>query len=536
MMMGPYETETGFALTSNGAIGFAQEIENKLALASAVTQAAAATAAAATASSQVAAVEQKDSKVVQSNRDAYSRMHITCEAIGGGDSGKQKMDLAHDHDKDAFHNALGLDEKDDMEHTGAGLFDSYSGRSMVETGASARSRKAFAISRNKDKLHDRVLVKRASEIIKQFHITKAYMEWQKLQGTFVEKMLPVDPFRVMHAVSSGEEGKDLSEEVKRNMKNSGKMLDVEWKFFLASLDDSIRSKMLISKQGLWGMLKNWEKTHPTQAKKSEGLLEAVCRSYDSLRKYVIYQQKLLGDFTGIGHKDVPEFFTPELKTKLDRFNEEYRAKRMEEMASKKKPGNKHEHENTKDKAHSDGVKAVAAAAGKIADAAKTMAENISKVSGQKKPKDPMPPKTSALAAAPKKPMAAAAAGQSSKMQMTQPAAAPGSKAPFRGGKHEQDFCMCAQPIPVPIKQAKDFCMCAQPIPVPVTGTPAPYPVATGGPLGFISKKAAKKMRRNMKQMQAIGWQPVPMTHAPYGYAPVMTGAPAPYAYAPVMYQ
>jgi hypothetical protein len=148
--MGPYETDTGFALTSCGAIGFAQDVEHKLALANAVTQQQAASSIA-----QNAAPEKTPtlSSVVTSNRDAYARMQITCEPIMDNNqmtSGKATRMQLHGSD----------DESEDYDHTlSSSLFDMNGQNEGLVTGKNILERHAFTIANNSEKF-DRTIQKR----------------------------------------------------------------------------------------------------------------------------------------------------------------------------------------------------------------------------------------------------------------------------------------------------------------------------------------------------------------------------------------
>lgn len=148
MMVQPYETGTGFALTHNGAIGFSHDVEAKMAqmkLSAQVESSGGNHNSNAQKSSDEGG--QCNDSVPKSNREAFERMHITCESIvDDGISYGAEMYNQHDDsdeslaDEDIHHIRMGAcamhgfdDENDDVDdgsdyeldegalHTGAGL-------------------------------------------------------------------------------------------------------------------------------------------------------------------------------------------------------------------------------------------------------------------------------------------------------------------------------------------------------------------------------------------------------------------------------
>ncbi len=113
-----YETGTGFSITSDGAIGFSHDIENRLAavnLSSTIQQAAPATVA----SLKDAPENNTLASKIRCNRDAFERMEITCESIVvPGFEGEDFEHSDYDEDEAEEHATLGAMMYTGVKHHG----------------------------------------------------------------------------------------------------------------------------------------------------------------------------------------------------------------------------------------------------------------------------------------------------------------------------------------------------------------------------------------------------------------------------------
>ncbi len=589
---GPYETETGFALTSNGAIGFAQEIENKLAVANSVIQA---TQQAAQVATPLASAPEQKSSGVQSNRDAYSRMQITCESIVDKEPlNKSRMSLYQQHDDEDLHDNAYL-ESDDHEHHQemhrlASLFEPAAGVYGVETGIDALSRIAFDIHHNTDvfsmEKHKSARTM-AKMLAKQWQIYRVFRQKLNLIHNTTGKSHRAGKgeglkpsINVFRAYEQTKSDPMVSQGDKDEFKGHVNKLMQLWDDLMIGMPEKYKQlSELNPKTNLWKAVQEMMSSarmgssEARFAVKKERILEEIYKKYAAIIAFI--EQK------GLPHRilsteEARARFSRTVMDEVDSIRKRYeegegkerKKKRKQEKKEQKKMAANKGHKEQHSEGHGSSDKALEAMAAVVKDSHKAivaMATNVGKMAeGNNKKNKPKntgsmngsttAQKTATPSSAPPKskpkptttatpPGAAAAAGAGKNtMQMQAPKTEAAKMAPFGGTDHHSDFCTCEQPIPMPITHA-----------APYTG--GRYPnntmpmTTTSGPFGFTSKKAAKKAAARQMQMQMqmqqqapmMAWQPVvPMTGAapavPYGYAP-MTAAPAvPYGYPPMMYQ
>ena len=575
----PYETNSGFALTSSGAIGFAPEIENKLALASAITQAAAA-APPAPAPAAAAASEQPQQQQggVQSNREAFARMQITCESIVNQDKRPEPLQSRREvsSNNDSFQDAEEDGEFDSHHreqemHRLASMFENSS-QYGIKTGLDALSRVAFEIHHNKDDFNADHL-KKAKALARQWQIYRIFR--QKLNqinetaGMSNRKGglgLPnsVNVFRANARVQMITE---IPRDIKDNLNLLVKKLTDLWNDFMSLMPDTEKKyAQLNPRLNFWKVVenmikRNWAGPETRKAERAKRILEEIYKVYAKAIKLI--EDKMLPH--GMPHREeVPEFFTDEVKDKLKSYKQKYRAEKKERKnrEEKKEEGKLNadaQHPSVNIHIHN----------GQVPPG--TMPEKVQSTSSQKKATASIPDKsvqkenkapnpkgsqgaTNSAAmtkqaggtSMPKQPSAAPPAPRPSRQQKMQVIPVPvpePKKAAFNTGEH--DFCTCEQSIPVPTTH--DFCTCEQPIPVPITHAGYAPAAFSGQGANRKARRAAAKMRMAPVVPMLPGaapataapavWQPVmapPTGAAPlYGYAP-MTAAPYPaYGYAPV---
>lgn len=566
MMSGPYETETGFALTPNGAIGFAQEIENKLAVANAVTQA---TAAQVKTLAATPAPEQKATGGVQSNRDAYARMQITCESIVDNNNKEKpmenrRMSLYQQHDDDLEDNAFDSGNEDEEHHQEmhhlASLFEPASGFHGVETGIDALSRIAFDIHHNPDVFsmenHKNARVM-AKKLAKQWQIYRVFRQkLNAIHGTTGkshrrgkgEGLAP--SINVFRSYDQTKNASGVSKEVKDEFSGHVKNLMQLWDDFMQGMPESYKQfAELNPKMNFWKAVNEMNekamkaadfRTFKRMGSKMK-ILEDIYKKYAAI---IVFIEKNHLPRIMPSTEEARQMFSKAVMEKVDEIRQRYhegegkerRKKRRQEKKQKKMAASTPHHQDPHHSKHDE--KVLEAAIGMAKDAHKALVNTtIAVANAAKKENSPknkegsMAPRGSAAPATPKPNNTAPKPAGTMQVAMQTPTTVKKRATPFGGSSNNNNH---------------DFCTCEQPIPVPITHAPYHYPssvpaTATGGPLGFTSKKAAKRAAKKMQMQQAMvpmAWQPVPVTGAPavpYGYAP-MTGGPVPYGYAPVMCQ
>lgn len=274
-----YETGTGFALTHGGAIGFSQEVEEKLAANHFAKAMSASVAAATSAPSAAAAFAQPTAAVaavpviavgsggVMSNRDAYARMNITCESL---------VDPPSKTRKKLKKTVLQRDESSDEEHMGSGLFGGNGFKGMVtgtrgETHTAldrlSKDRKAYGYTNDH--------IKRLNAIVRNHRIFEIYKQNRPPTN---KKSSP--KFRIPDVFQALElSNRTTSESVQLN-KHVQKIFSV-WGVLKSVLPVTIQARLPKEKDmNLW---------HETSAKKGDTMyerLKAVSDAYQAAVDFI----------------------------------------------------------------------------------------------------------------------------------------------------------------------------------------------------------------------------------------------------------
>lgn len=545
----PYETVTGFALTSSGAIGFAQEIENKLALAAA-SSAKQASSAPGAPQQQMQAQGQKAATPllggeVTSNRDAFARMRITCESIVDnkqlGPRGYAERESGDEFGSDG---------------AGAGwtmgttsMLDD--GVHMVETGAPAPYyNRALHVMQNPHA--NEKLLTAAEKVVRELHIYRIFKKkWSmhehaagrsKRKGGNSKHVVP----NIFAAYDCGRG----SEEERAALKKRLYRLNTLFNSVVQKWPDA-HARQEVYKSGFfpfWDKANHWaDSPVPREAaigKELLSMLEKIYEVYDEARLHVLKH----GMQCPPGTKSHPEFFNEHMDKTYRQHIENMKllkkqgkaahapeqhgmvqtlAKKVEKLEKKDKKHEEtmkaHEHQIQQAKSSAVDAKQIAVEASQKAQQAPSKAKKVAEQTVQQAlSSSPSQAQASGKSTAPRPPAAPKGAARVERKPLNNiPSTEQPGQAPFHAGYGDSDdeehlYCTCANPIPVPARQIN---------------------VDTGA---RVRKAGSGKKNAAQPQPAAAAAPPmmalVPAVSAPSATtaAPVMmAAAPAGYTYIPV---